>query len=52
MPTGLGPARREVLDHLGHTLGRKLPHDGAFVRYAREKKLNLDLTTPPSRPSP
>ncbi len=52
MPTCFGAARRLVLDHLGNTLGQKFPHDGAFVRYAREKKLNLDLTTPPKRPGP
>jgi len=50
MPTCFGAARRVVLDHLGNRYGRRFTNHWAFVRYAREKGLKLDLTTPPKRP--
>jgi hypothetical protein len=52
MPTCFGKARRAVLDHLGNRYGRRFDNHWAFVRYAREQGLNLDLTTPPKRPDP
>ena len=50
MPTCFGKARRIVLDHLGNRCGPRFVNDWAFVRYATEQKLGLDLTTPPRRP--
>ena len=50
MPTCFGTARRVVLDHLGNSYGRRFDNHWAFVSYARERGLNLDLTTPPKRP--
>lgn len=50
MPTCIGAARRVVLDHLGNRYGRRFANHWAFVRFAREQKLNLDFTTPPKRP--
>jgi hypothetical protein len=52
MPTCIGVARRIVLDHLGNRYHRHFINHWAFVRYARESGLNLDLTTPPHRPNP
>jgi hypothetical protein len=39
-PTGAGSGPRRFVNHW------------AFVRYATEKKLDLDFTTPPRRPQP
>jgi hypothetical protein len=52
MPTCLGKARRVVLDHLGNIHGRRFTNHWEFVRHAREKGLQLDLTSPPHRPDP
>lgn len=52
MPTCYGPARRVVLDHLGYIHGRWFLNHWAFVRFARETGLQVDLTTPPKRPDP
>ena len=52
MPTCFGEARRVVLDHLGDFHGRRFSNHWEFVRFAREKGLQLDLTTPPRRPNP
>jgi len=52
MPTCFGGARRVVLDHLGNRYGRRFVNRWAFVRYAHEQGLDLDLTTPPKRPDP
>ncbi len=52
MPTCFGEARREVLDHLGDRYGRRFINHWAFVRFARERNLGLDFTTPPKRPDP
>ena len=51
MPTCFGQARRVVLDHLGNIHGRRFTNHWEFVRFAREKGLQLDLTTPPRRPN-
>jgi hypothetical protein len=50
MPTCFGEARRVVLDHLGNRYGRQFFNHWDFVRFAREQKLGLDFTTPPTRP--
>ena len=49
MPTCFGPARRVILDHLGNRYGQRFTNHWQFVRYAREHRLALDLTTPPLR---
>jgi tRNA A-37 threonylcarbamoyl transferase component Bud32 len=49
-PLCVGPARRDVLDHLGMHHGRTFADQWEFVRYAEEQKLGLDFTTPPQRP--
>jgi hypothetical protein len=51
MPTCFGPGRRVVLDHLGNIHGRQFVNPWAFVRFARETGLDVDLTTPPRRPN-
>jgi hypothetical protein len=51
MPTCFGRARRVVLDHLGNIQGRRFVNHWAFVRFARETGLDVDLTTPPRRPN-
>jgi len=51
MPTCFGDARRVVLDHLGKRYGRRFANHWAFVRYAQEQGLKLDLTSPPRRPN-
>lgn len=50
MPTCFGEARRVVLDHLGNIHGQRFTNHWSFVRFVREKGLNVDLTTPPKRP--
>jgi len=52
MPTCFGEGRQIVLDHLGNRYGRRFFNHWDFVRFAREKNLGLDLTTPPKRPDP
>jgi hypothetical protein len=52
MPTCFGEARRAVLDHLGNLHGRRFANHREFVRFAREKHLAIDLTSPPRRPDP
>jgi len=49
MPTCFDKARRVVLDHLGSIHGRRFANHWEFVRFAREKGLQLDLTTPPTQ---
>ncbi len=51
MPTCFGAARRVVLNHLGSIHGRRFTNHWEFVRFAREKGLQLDLTTSPRRPN-
>jgi hypothetical protein len=52
MPTCVSQVRRVVLDHLGDRYNRRFFNHWAFVRYAREQHLDLDLTSPPTRPDP
>ncbi len=51
MPTCFGNDRRVVLDYLGNIHGRRFVNHWEFVRFAREKGLDVDLTTPPRRPN-
>ena len=51
MPTCFGNARRVVLDHLGDIHGRRFVNHWEVVRFAWEKGLDVDLTTPPNRPN-
>jgi hypothetical protein len=46
-PTCLGQARRIILDQLESHYQHAFADSWAFVRYAQEQKLDLDLTTPP-----
>jgi hypothetical protein len=50
MPACIGEARRVVLDHLGNRYKRHFADVWEFVRFAREKNLDLDFTSPPKRP--
>jgi hypothetical protein len=50
MPTCVGRARQVVLKHLGNRLGRDFADLWQFVHFAQEQHLELDLTSPPSRP--
>jgi len=52
LPTCFADARRVVLNHLGNRYGRRFANHWAFVRYAQEQGLKLDLTSPPRRPNP
>ena len=52
MPACAGQHSRAVLDQLGNIHGRKFASRGEFIRFARETGLNVDLTTPPTRPDP
>ncbi|WP_435011199.1 protein kinase domain-containing protein [Tundrisphaera lichenicola] len=51
-PTCYGEARRIVLDQLGNIHGRRFANHWEFVRFAQEKGLKLDFTSPPRRPDP
>jgi hypothetical protein len=50
MPTCVGEVRRVILYQLGNRYGRRFDTHWDFVRFAQEKGLNLDFTTPPKRP--
>jgi hypothetical protein len=50
MPTCLGNARQVILRHLGNRYGRTFVNHWEFVRFARERGLDLDFTSPPKRP--
>src|SRR5262249_38976395 len=43
----VGPARRPVLDQLQRHYGRAFTDQWDFVRFAQERQLGLDLTSPP-----
>ena len=49
MPTCIGAIRRVVLDQLGLIHGRRFANHWDFVRFAEEKGLKLDFTSPPRR---
>jgi len=49
-PTCVGEVRRVILDQLGNRYGQRFATHWDFVRYAEEHNLNLDFTTPPTRP--
>jgi serine/threonine protein kinase len=51
LPTGIGLARRIILDQIGNHYKRVFADQWAFVRYAQEEKLDLDFTTPGKDPS-
>jgi hypothetical protein len=42
--------RGVILDRLGNRYGRRFKTHWDFVRFAQERGLDLDLTTPPKRP--
>ena len=45
-PFCVGPVRRLILDHLANFHQRKFIDQWDFVRYAEEKRLGLNFTTP------
>jgi hypothetical protein len=47
-PTCVGQARRIILDQLESHYKHAFADHWAFVRYAQEQKLDLDVTTPPT----
>jgi tRNA A-37 threonylcarbamoyl transferase component Bud32 len=49
-PYCVGHARRAVLDQLAQRYRRPFADHWEFVRFARQRKLGLDFTTPPRRP--
>jgi hypothetical protein len=49
-PLFVGEARRVVLEQLARRYRRPFADQWEFVRFAKEKKLGLDFTTPPRRP--
>jgi hypothetical protein len=48
-PLCVGLARRAVLDQLQRHYGRPFADQWEFVRFAQERRLGLDLTSPPRR---
>ena len=52
MPTCIAEVRRVILDQLGNRYGRRFDTHWDFVRYAQERRLSLDFTTPPQCPDP
>jgi hypothetical protein len=46
-PTCAGPVRRAILDVLEARYGESFPDQWAFVRFATERRLGLDLSSPP-----
>jgi hypothetical protein len=51
LPACAGGYRRVVLDQLGNRYGRRFADQAELERFAKERKLDLDFTTPP-RPEP
>jgi tRNA A-37 threonylcarbamoyl transferase component Bud32 len=51
-PTCFGQARRVILDRLETRYRQKFNDHWDFVRFAEDRKLGLDLTSPPRRPAP
>jgi hypothetical protein len=51
-PLCVGPALRAVLDQLQRHYGRPFADQWEFVRFAQERRLGLDLTSPPRRMIP
>ena len=49
-PCCVGEARRLVLDQLSRHYQRPFADQWEFVDYVHQRKLELDLTTPPKRP--
>ena len=49
-PFSVGPARRAILDQLGHRYQRPFADQSDFVRFAEEQKLGLDFSRRPQRP--
>ena len=48
-PLCIGPARHVILHHLENRYRREFADHWEFVRFAKEQKLALDVTTPPKR---
>jgi hypothetical protein len=50
-PLCVGAAKRLVLDQLKRHYGRRFADQWDFARFAAEKQLDLDLLSPPKRPT-
>jgi hypothetical protein len=50
-PICFGEARRVILNQLENRYRQKFSDHWDFVRFAEKQKLNLDLTSPPKRPT-
>jgi serine/threonine protein kinase len=50
-PLCIGPARRVILDQLGMHYDQDFADQWDFVHFAEERNLELDLTSPPRRPT-
>jgi hypothetical protein len=48
-PLCIGAARRSVLDQLGRHYGRHFADQWEFARFAQDRRLGLDLLSPPPR---
>jgi hypothetical protein len=51
MPTCGQPARKVIVDQLGQQCGRPFGNVWEFAAWAREHRPDLDLTSPPVRPT-
>jgi hypothetical protein len=51
MPTCQLPARQVIVEQLGRQCGRPFADQWEFVEWAREHRPDLDLTSPPVRPT-
>jgi hypothetical protein len=52
MPACIGEVRRVILDQLGNRYRRRFADVWEFVRFAKERLPDVDLTSPPQRPEP
>jgi hypothetical protein len=50
-PTCPAPARQAIAEQLGRQCGRPFADEWQFVEWAREHRPDLDLTSPPIRPT-
>jgi hypothetical protein len=51
MPTCRAPARQVIVEQLGRQCGQPFADQWEFVEWAREHRPDLDLTSPPVRPT-
>jgi hypothetical protein len=51
MPTCRSAARQVIVEQLGRQCGRPFADQWEFIDWARERRPDLDLTSPPVRPA-